>query len=406
MRVKLPHLQPWQADVFEDIKASVRDIYVVKARRQCGKSILAITTLLYFSLLNENSIGAVVEPTLNQSRRVYKQMVKAMGGDNSPLIKSANASLLTIDLNNGSEICFKSAEQKEALRGMTIKKSILVIDEAAFITKDIFEILYPVTDACKAPVLMISTPLFQDGEFYTKYIEGIASEVVKSYDWSTYDTSIFLSKEKLEYYRKTISPLKFKSEYLGEFITEGSYVFGEFGKSVGSFSTGIPIYGGIDWANGGENDYSVLTLLDASGNPTAIHYFKDLSPTEQIERFTTLLNIPTLKAVQVELNSIGEVYYDILKKRLRPNLLRGFNTTNDSKRKIIENLISAVQTHKIIVPNEPELIREMQHYNIEKTQKGYTYNGADGVNDDMVMSLAFAYDAYKKNNKSFAISFA
>lgn len=407
MDIRFPKLNDWQQVPFNDIKSGTYDTYVVKAKRQVGKSILGITAMLYFAFADK-SISTCVEPTLKQSRRVFKQIVNACGGDGSKLIKSANATLLTLEFFNGSEIVFMSAEQEDALRGATVKKGILVIDEAAFIKDDIFEILYPLVDANHCPVLLISTPLFLSGEFYKKYTEGLNPTIVKSYDWSTFDTSIYLSKEKLEYYRQTVSPLKFKSEYLGEFIAEGSYVFGQVTKCVTGFSTKQPVYGGIDWSCGNENDYSVLTLLDADGNVTNIYAYKDFTPTQLVEQFAVdIKKHPTLKSVQVETNSIGTVYMDFFKQKVTGGLIKGFNTSNDSKRRIIENLIKAFQQDTIRIPNDPELIRQLQHYNIEKTPTGkVTYNGANGVHDDYVLSLAFAYDLYKRNAGTFTLSFA
>lgn len=407
MEVILPKLNPWQQDVFDDVKEGLYDYYVVKAKRQVGKSILAIDVCLYFAFLNI-SIATIIEPTLKQCRRVYKQIIKACGGETSPLIKSANQTLLSIEFFNGSEIIFGSAEQGDALRGMTVKKSILIIDEAAFIDQEIYEIIYPVVDAMHCPVMLISTPLFCSGEFYDKYMQGLQPGIVKSYDWSTYDTSIYLSAEKLEYYRQNISPLKFKSDYLGQFIAEGSYVFGDFNKCVGECSTGIPLYGGIDWSSGNDNDYTVLTLMDNKGQVTHIYPFKDFTPTQLVDELVKVIkSFPTLKCVQVETNSIGDVYMDFLKKGLKNGLIRGFTTSNDSKRKIIEQLITAFQNDKVRVPNEPELIKELQHYNIEKTPTGkVTYNGADGVHDDYVLSLAFVFDAYKRGMGNVSITFA
>lgn len=407
MQINFPKLNEWQSDVFNDIKQNKYEVYVVKSKRQVGKSILAITAMLYYAFKNGKSISTCVEPTLAQCRRVFKQIVNAVGGDGSKLLKSANSTLLTIEFSNGSEIIFKSQEQGEdALRGMTVKKGILVCDEAAFLKNSTFEVLYPIVDANKAPVMLLSTPLFLSGEFYDKYTLGLGTGIVHSYDWTKYDTSIYLSPEKLEYYRQTISPLKFKSEYLGEFIEEGSYVFGNISNSVSGYSTNPPVYAGIDWSNGGNGDYTVMTLMDNAGAVTEIVALKDFEPVKLIERFAEIINSrPTLKVVQVELNSMGKVYYDMLRKAVKVSV-KGFNTTNDSKRTIIENLITAFQQGKVQVPNEPELIRELQHYNMEKTTKGYTYNGADGVNDDYVMSLAFTYDAYKKGMGTFSISFA
>lgn len=408
MQIQFPPLEPWQNDVFKDIKETLFDIYVVKSRRQTGKSILCITTLLYFALNNEKSIGVIVEPTLNQSRRVYKQLLNAIGGDTSPLIKSANATLLSIEFSNGSEIVFKSAEQKEALRGATVKRSILIIDEGAFIEQDIYEILYPLVDANHCPILIVSTPLFLSGEFYTKYYEGLNSSIVKSYDWAKYDTSKFLSQEKLEYYRKTVSPLKFQSEYLGEFIAEGSYVFGDISKSVDDYSKKAPVWGGIDWGGGNNGDSTVLTLMDDLGGITEIFAFNNLTPTQQIDELANIINkySSTLSTVQIEINSIGMVYSDLLKKKVKNVTIKEFYTSNDSKRDIIEQLISAFQSDKIKIPNNLELIKQIQHYNIEKTPSGkVTYNGADGCHDDYVLSLAFCYDAYLHGQSEFRICF-
>lgn len=407
MEIRFPQLKEWQEDVFRDIKSNSHDVYVVKAKRQCGKSILAIVSLLYYAFGGERSISVCVEPTLSQCRRVYKQIISSVGGESSPAIKSANSTLLTIEFVNGSEIIFKSAEQREALRGMTVKRGILIIDEAAYITDDIFEIIYPVVDANHCPVLLISTPLFQSGEFYTKYMEGLDAGIVKSYNWSEYDTSCFLSKEKLEYYRKTISPLKFRSEYLGEFISEGSYVFGDLNKALCEWSTEAPRYAGIDWGAGGaENDETTITLMDEEGRITEIIGIKGMSPTEQVERLAQIINNYDLYCVQVEVNSIGEVYYDMLQRKVSVNISK-FWTSNDSKRRIIEQLISGILTGEVRVPNEPTLLRQMQHFNIEKTKTGYTYNNdSNTVHDDRVLSLAFCYDAYKNNIGSFSISFA
>lgn len=412
INIEFPKLFEWQNDVFDDIKDSgTKEIqYIIKARRQCGKSILAITVLLYFAFSNANSIGAMVEPTLNQSRRVFKQLLNAVGGEDSPLVKSSNATLLSIVFTNGSEIVFHSAEQGEALRGMTVKNSILIIDEGAFIDKDIYEILYPVTDATKSPVLIISTPLFESGEFFEKYQLGCKGNAfVKSYDWSKYDTSALLTPEKLEYYRQTMSPLKFRSEILGEFIKEGSYIFGDITNCFG-VSSKPPVYGGIDWATGSndKDDFSCLTLMDEDGAVTDIKFFKVIDPVDLVQQLSNIINtIPTLKSVQIERNSIGSVYLSMLKRKINAALIREFETTNDSKRRIIEQLVEAFLQGKIKIINEPRLLKQLQNYAAEKTAGGkITYNGQNGVNDDAVIALALAYDLSLKPGGKLKVRFA
>lgn len=389
MEIILPKLELWQQEVFQDMLNSRGSgkRFIIKARRQCGKSILALILLIKFSL-EETCTNVVIEPTQAQSRRLFKQIVKALDG--SGAIVSANATLLTIEFKNGSEILFKSAEQRDSLRGFTVN-GLMVIDEGAFIPTEIYNILYPCCDANNAPILIISTPLFMEGEFYNLYISN--SDLVKTYDWSKYDTSKYLSTEKLEYYRQTIAPLKFRSEYLGEFITEGSYIFGNFIKCIKQ-SKNVPYYGGIDWGSGNGGDYTVLTLMDREANVTHIYSWKNLDSVLQIEEIAKVLEDFHIQVVEVEMNSIGRIYYDQLKRKTKANIIK-FTTTNESKRNIIENLSTAFQKSMIGIIEDKELIKELQHYAMEKTTKGYTYNGANGVNDDYVMSLALCYDVCK-----------
>lgn len=411
--IKFPPLYEWQQDVFADIKADEGKglTYVVKAKRQAGKSILAIVALEYFAFKNEGSIGYLLEPTLSQSRRVFKQMVKSLGGEESPVIKSSNATLLELELFNGSQVIFKSAEQREALRGATVKNSILIIDEGAFIEDDIYFVLDPIVDATKSPVMIISTPLFLSGEFYERYKRGReGSKFVKSYDWSEYDTSALLDPEKLEYYRETMSPLKFRSEILGEFIEEGSYIFGDIGKCVDSkaAANAVPVYAGIDWGGGDGGNSTVLTLISKDRVVRECLRWKDFDSVDLVDVIAEEIIKRGLKRVQVEKNSIGKTFYDMLKRKVPAGMLKLFITTNDSKREIIEELIKAFQKGTITIPDDPTLKKQLQHYAQEKTKTGYTYNGADGVEDDYVMSLAFAYDLCPKVDKpagKFEISF-
>ena len=188
MDIIFPKLHKHQRVVYDAVIGDngAGNIYVVKSKRQCGKSFLASLILIYFSLNKRDTTSLIVEPTLNQSRRVFKEITKMLDGSN--IIKNANQSLLTIDFINGSEIIFKSAEQYDAIRGYSVS-GILIVDEGAFIRDDVYEILFPVRDAHNSPMLVISTPLFCDGYFYRLFTSGNC----QAYNWCDYDTSFFLS---------------------------------------------------------------------------------------------------------------------------------------------------------------------------------------------------------------------
>ena len=84
-----------------------------------------------------------------------------------------------------------------------------------------------------------------------------------------------------------------------------------------------------------------------------------------------------------------------------------FVTTNSSKQELITNLQIAFENGYITIIDDLVLLNELKRFQatINANTKKITYNGAAGQHDDMVMSLAFAYWAYKKSLGSFSISF-
>ena len=112
-----------------------------------------------------------VSPTLNQSRKLYEEIVEAT--QDSCFFKKKNDTLLEISFKNHSKIRFSSAEQRDALRGYTIS-GVLVIDEAAYQSDDIFYMLLPMVDVRKAPIVMASSPRFRKGFFYDNYVLGLS----------------------------------------------------------------------------------------------------------------------------------------------------------------------------------------------------------------------------------------
>lgn len=127
-----------------------------------------------------------------------------------------------------------------------------------------------------------------------------------------------------------------------------------------------------------------------------------------VDRMANIINTtPTLEIVTVEENSLGEVYRSALKRKMnKPAMLKSFLTTNDSKRKIVEQLIQAFSEGSITILEDTKLKEQLQHYQIEQTPGGkITYNAQGGFNDDAVMALAIAYDTIKKYKNKTGLSF-
>lgn len=397
MRVVFPKLKVWQQEVYDQISGQNNSgkRFIVKSGRQRGKSFLMNILILDYCFKYPGTESVIIEPIASQCRRVFNQIVDAL--ESTDLIKSSNASDLIIKLKNGSQITLKSGESKKSVRGLTCS-GLCVIDECAFIDDDIIEIILPIINVHRSPILAISTPMLAEGFFYNQYMKQ--SDKVTQFDWALdkYDFSEFITQEMINDYRNEYTPNKFRTEIVGEFISDSSFLFGDFKSCIIEPEDKIPIYMGIDFSAGTGNDSTVLTYMNKYRQIVKVFSTNTLSPTEQIEYIANEINNnPTLLKVLVEGNSIGEIYYDSIKSKLKnPIVLEKFMTTNESKREIIEDLILAFQNKTIGIIDDPMLLKQLSYYDIQKTKNGYTYNNSnDSIHDDYVISLAIVYHCFK-----------
>lgn len=402
----------WQRAVIDRVTGdNARGKTVVcKSRRQCGKSIMIENLLLYYALNYAGGVSAVVSPTLAQARKVFKDINNAV--QTSGVIKRKNETLLEMTFINGSQILFKSAEQKDALRGYTIRRGILCIDEAAYISDDILECVLPWVQVHRCPVLMVSSPKFKAGFFWRYFSMGLDEENkdVSLVDWCDFDTSALLTEEQFEMYRRIMPKAQFLSEYEGQFLDEEGLVFAGFrdcikAEIVGNYSK---LYVGIDWGAGGGGDYTVISTIDDSGKQRHVKYWNDKPTGAQIDTVFNFIkeNRNRIALVVPETNSIGQPYTDLLTERLKQAGIQvkveGFNTSNTSKNDIVSNLQVAFENHQIEILDDSHQSAELGIFEMQYNMKTrvITYSAPQGMHDDTCMALAFAWRAYQMANKT------
>ena len=398
-------LFPWQQDIIRGIFQHPHDIHTVKSKRQTGKSITIETVLMFFAINKSGSCNIAISPTLGQGRKMFKEIKNAL--QKLPLFKSANGTTLEIELTNGSSILFKSAEQDDGLRGNTVS-GILCIDECAYIKDEIVYSCLPFVDANKSPVLIVSTPLFKSGVFYDFYTNGVNGVYgFHSYDICDYNTSSLLSPERLEMYKQSVSHQIFLADYLGEFITENSEIFGDLKKLCkGVIHQSRVKVMGVDWSTAGIDsgknpDETSLAILNEFRELEYIEGFRDKDTNQTIDYIVDKIVEYGVSKVVVETNSMGKIYIDILKKKIASRGIRcqvlEFTTTNDSKREIIEDLVVHCTNGTISLIDDKKLFLEMMNFVVKKTPSGkITYeSGSSNIHDDLVLSLAFSLYALK-----------
>ena len=403
MNIQLPKLYEWQSAVFIGLKKHWKDsIHVVKSRRQCGKSMLAELMGMYYCIQNKNFRYYIISPTFNQADKMLTEIWKMCKGQ--PFYYKKNDIKRQLIFRNGAEIRLFSAEQGvEALQGYTCE--LLVIDEAAYMSEDIIDAVMPYVNTTKGPIVMFSTPRTKSGQFYNYYSMGMSPEDnnIYAYDWVNYDVSELLSPAKLELYRKTVDPLKFKTYYLGLFLDNESDFFGDFSQCVKYKPTIClePVVFGIDWAGATGGDYTSISIIGLSGQLYTIKYFNDKDPKQTIAEIMKLVAVYNPKKVTVETNSIGNIYFGLLRDELKMRNvpLIGFYTDNNSKDKIISKLQVAFQNTKIAIFFDPELMDELQYYELTYSKTGKRiFNAKSGHHDDLIMSLAIGYNSLSSGN--------
>ena len=412
MTLIMPQLTDYQQRAFDFFGDGRGKILIIKAPRQVGKTFFNISELIYSASILKKSVSIVVEPSVFLARKVYNDITKALNG--SGVIASANSTTCEINFINGSQIICRSIESMS--RGLTVS-GILIIDETCFIEDDSIYTLFPLINANNAGLILTSSPFTAEGYFYNMYIKGMEGNDpnIKSFDWAKEEgIKKFLTEEKKALYKSVMSKNKYTTEILGEFLANDGLLFTNISACIGdAVPTEKTAYIGIDFATGSDGDYTVLTAINGKGQVFKQVAVNDLTPTKQVDWLVGIIeNIKkgyTIRTILAEKNSIGAVYIDYMRKSLlKSNLtVQEFITTNDSKRRIIEQLQTAFEQAAITIPNDPVLINELKRFQatVNPTTKVVKYEGKNS-NDDRVLSLAFAYEAYLRRLGNFTISFA
>lgn len=392
MNICLYTPQPYQKRVHDAISSldGKQAVIVVVSKRQVGKSMMAINEVIRQAMRKNRTI-LYITPTLSQSRKVFRDISKALSPHN--LLRKTNETLLEMETITSSTVLFRSSEQKDTLRGYTV--DFVVLDEAAFLSEEIWGLVSPMTDVRRATTLIISTPRFSSGFFFNMYSLALRGENnCILFDWSKEDTSMFLSKERLEFYRSILPEIQFRNEYLGQFAEAQSVVFGDFKSCISPFSLASynELYVGIDYGNGMKEDDTVVTALNEWGQQVFLEYWNDRTSIQSADCISSLLSSYADKNITIyaEQNSLGKPQIELLQQRnhtVTPKV-----TTNTSKAEMVAKLQNSFEQHDITLLDDRRQTNELASYSYEyNPQTGkVTYNAPQGLHDDICIALSYA----------------
>jgi len=391
-----PHRE--QKKIIDNIIKGEEKYHIISVGRQFGKSLMGMNLALYWGINKAPCKILWCAPVYSQTSKVQKELEKAI--DSSGIIKSCNHSENYIELTNGTEIYFRSAERYDNIRGYTFDYAVL--DEAAFMKKEAWsEAIRPTLAVKGKKVLFLSTPKGKNW-FYDLYNLGTSTDYTeyKSYRGSSYDTPFMNPKELIDA-KKTLPENVYRQEYMAEFLDGGGevftnldlYTFDKYPVSKGQ------IYAGIDL--GRHEDYSVVTCIDSEGRVVDIHRTNNKEWRIIINDIIEVLRKNNAIGL-VEVNSIGDVIYEQLKNEYKN--IHPFTTTAKSKQELIEGLILDFNEGGIHIPSKKlfnPLYQELETFTYEYNPKtrGVKYGHPAGLHDDCVISLALANYCKKTKHK-------
>lgn len=358
------------------------------------------------ALLNDKSINWYLAPYYNQAKMIAWKMLL----DKVPegMIVKKNEVELSIQLENGSEICLKGADNENSLRGVGLH--FVVLDEFAFMKPNVWsEIIRPMLTDKGGRALFIGTPRGKN-QFYQFYVKGQNKEDgFESWRFRTIDnTAVENISRDVEEARATLPENTFKQEYDAEFLENEGSIFKGIGRCIAG-ELEEPRYEhsyvlGVDLAK--YADFTVLTMIDLSTKQViAWQRINEVSWALQKQKIVALVRKYNNAMAVIDSTGVGDPIEEDL-KNLGINV-QGFKFTSQSKQELIEGLQVAIESRLVTFPRIPQLIQELELFEYTLTPSGnYKMGAPSGFHDDCVISLGLAvygmkdylYTNYKMNN--------
>lgn len=412
MELNFGKLTSYQQEAWDFLGCELRasKTCIIKSCRQSGKSHFSLLKVLEMALTHKGTFSCILEPSVLLAKEAFDKMLKALEGTN--LVRSSSGVYLQIYFKNNSRVIFRSPSQN--LRGLTIS-GLLVLDECAYLDDEEIYTVLPFINAHKASLLICSTPFAQEGYFFNMYMMGLErpTDRIKSFDWAKNpEISRFLTEERKEQYKQSMSRTAYRTEVEGEFLTDEGLLFQNIQNCLNNKPSNPNfLYIGIDFATGTENDFTVLSAFNEKGQMTNIYRTNNLTPMQQVDWLAKIINelsqTATIHKIYAEKNSIGAVYIDALDSRLPNNItITNWITSNESKQELVTTFQIALENNSITLLDNQVLLNELVKYQAEINPKTHriSYNGKN-AHDDTVIATMLAYYSYKASFGNYTFSY-
>lgn len=199
---------------------------VLLAGRRFGKSVLALAWIIDRASRKKGDYWYVA-PTRKQAKDIAWRKLKTMLAGH---YVSKLEDELEMELNNGSIISLRSADNPDSLHGSSL--SGVVLDECRFMRDDVWEeAISPATSDTEGDVFFITTPP-ETHNWFTELVDEVRHSREYAEEWSFFQYTTLeggnVSEKEVERARKQLDPRTFRRMYEASIETMGNKVYSEF----------------------------------------------------------------------------------------------------------------------------------------------------------------------------------
>ncbi|MCC7435261.1 MAG: hypothetical protein IT363_11290 [Methanoregulaceae archaeon] len=289
----------------------------------------------------------------------------------------------------------RSGHVGRSLRGQ--EATHLVIDEAAFIPEALItEVALPMLATTDGRCTMISTPhgrnhFWRFFRFGQEGQHGVWSRTAPSAQ------SPYVSASFLAFQRELISDRAYRVEYEAEFLDGAGCVF----RSELVEACLVPRWDaeprgavriGVDWGRY-QDATAVAVVVGSRENPALVelHATGDAPWSEQVRWVAEIVDRYPGSIVTCDATGVGDPLVEALRAATRHATLRPFVFTGTSKPGLIDQLVWLIDNGRLKMTPFPDLLREMQHFQMTLSETGHPRLAASaGFHDDRICALALA----------------
>lgn len=402
----LPWMYPKQQDAF----FNPARYSTIEASTKSGKTMGGIAWLTDRAFRGEDGQNFWwVAPIFAQSKIAYRRLKRILKTDNPlfPAYKS-NDTELTLTLENGAVIWFKSGDKPDSLYGEDVWAC--VIDEASRLKEEAWFAVRSTLTATRGPVRMIGNVRgknnwhYRLGEiakqstdpFYMQYHCITALDAVDAGILDAYEII-----DALKLLPRTV----FNELYMAQASDDGSNPFGQAEIELCRIDhlTGRDVVvWGLDLAgrakHGSKTDWTSLIGLDDDGNVAAHHRFQAKAPAT-IKRVMAIVGTET--PCYVDATGMGKPIFEILedptdflddtapKPDRKVTNFHPYIFTAKSKQPLMDGLAISIQAGHLGIP-KGTILTELQTFEYTYTRTGILFEAPAGLHDDNVCALALA----------------